>query len=257
MELTARAGHWLADHLRRPLGNGQALVFAVLLLAALNWLEHRVHWFDSLPDLAIAAVVTGLFAGLAWWSGHALAELGLDRASWPPGLKWSGIIIAGVAVVYLGGALLPATRSLFTDQRYASLTAWQVVVRVFVDVPFATVLAEEVAFRGVLFGLASRRWPPLGATAFSSLMFGCWHILSSLHLNTEKPALTSLLGPTELGAALADLGTVVFTGLGGAVFCELRRRSGSLLVPMSFHWATNALGYVFGFLVRVGVIPAL
>ncbi|MBS2549074.1 CPBP family intramembrane metalloprotease [Catenulispora sp. NL8] len=257
MELTPGAGRWLADHLRRPLGTGQALIFAVLLLAALNWLEHRVHWFNSLPDLAIAAIVTGLFAGLAWWSGHALEELGLDRQSWPRGLKWSGIIIAGVAVVYLGGALLPVTRSLFTDQRYASLTAWQVVVRVFVDVPFATVLAEEVAFRGVLFGLASRRWPPLGATAFSSLMFGCWHILSSLHLNTEKPALTSLLGPSGLGAALADLGTVVFTGLGGAVFCELRRRSGSLLVPMSFHWATNALGYVFGFLVRVGVIPAL
>lgn len=80
---------------------------------------------------------------------------------------------------------------------------------------------------------------------------------SSLHLNTEKPALTSLLGPSELGAALADLGTVVFAGLGGALFCELRCRSGSLLVPMSFRWAANALGYVFGFLVRVGVIPEL
>ncbi|MEY9855234.1 membrane protease YdiL (CAAX protease family) [Catenulispora sp. GAS73] len=247
----------LTTHLRRPLSNGLALIFAALLLAALNWLEHRVHWFDSLPELVVAFVVTGLFAALAWWSGHALEELGLDRESWPLGLKWSGIVIGGVALVYLGGALLPATRSLFTDQRYASLTAWQVAVRVFVDVPFATVLAEEVAFRGVLFGLALRRWAPLGATAFSSLMFGCWHILSSLHLNTEKPALTSLLGPSGLGAALADLGTVVFTGLGGAVFCELRRRSGSLLVPMSFHWATNALGYVFGFLLRVGVIPEL
>jgi uncharacterized membrane protein len=161
------------------------------------------------------------------------------------------------ACVGWAGALLPATRSLFTDQRYASLTAAQVAMRVFIDVPFATVLAEEVAFRGVLFGLALRLWPPLGATAFSALMFGCWHILSSLHLNTKKPALTSLLGPSELGAALADLGTVVFTGLGGALFCELRRRSGSLLVPISFHWATNALGYAFGFLLRVGVIPKL
>jgi membrane protease YdiL (CAAX protease family) len=245
------------DHLRRPLRNGQALIFAVLLLAVLNWLEHRVHWFDQLPSLVVSLIVTGLFSGLAWWSGHALEELGLDRKSWPLGLKWSGIIVAGVALVYLAGALLPATQSLFTDKRYSTLSASQVAWRVFVEVPFATVLAEEVAFRGVLYGLALRRWPPLGATAFSALMFGCWHILSSLHLNTDKPALTSLLGPSELGAALADVGTVVFTGLGGALFCELRRRSGSLLVPMSFHWATNALGYVFGFLLRVGLIPHL
>ncbi|GAA1963010.1 hypothetical protein GCM10009838_20030 [Catenulispora subtropica] len=245
---------WTLDHLRRPLGNGQALVFAVLLLAAVNYLLHRSAWVESLPDLVVALAVTGLFAGLAWWSGHALEEMGLDRKSWPLGLKWSAIIVAAVASVYLMGALLPVTRSLFTDDRYAKLTVTQVAVRVLVDVPFATVLAEEVAFRGVLFGLALRRWQPLWATAFSALMFGCWHILSSLHLNTEKPALTSLLGPSEFGAALADLGTVVFTGLGGALFCELRRRSGSLLVPMSFHWATNALGYVFGFLVRVGVL---
>ncbi|GAA2035744.1 CPBP family intramembrane metalloprotease [Catenulispora yoronensis] len=248
---------WLGLRLRRPLDNGPALVFAVLLLAGVNYLLHRAAWVRALPDLVVAFAVTGLFAGLAWWSGHALEELGLDRKSWPLGLKWSAIIVAGVALVYLGGAVLPATRSLFTDDRYASLTAGQVAVRVFVDVPFATVLAEEVAFRGVLFGLALRRWQPLWATAFSALMFGCWHILSSLHLNTEKPALTSLLGPSEFGAALADLGTVVFTGLGGALFCELRRRSGSLLVPMSFHWATNALGYVFGFLVRVGLVRHL
>ena len=243
--------------MRRPLGNGQALVFTVVLLAVLNYLEHRVPWVENLPDLVTAVIIIGLFAALAWWSGHALEELGLDRKSWPLGLKWSGLIVVAVAVVYLVGAVLPATRSLFTDQRYASLSASQVAIRVFVDVPFATVLPEEIAFRGVLYGLALRRWRPLWAISFSSLMFGCWHILSSLHLNTDKPALTALFGHSELGAALADLGTVVFTGLGGALFCELRRRSGSLLVPMSFHWATNALGYVFGFLVRVGLIPRL
>jgi len=38
------------------------------------------------------------------------------------------------------------------------------------------------------------------------------------------------------------LGTVLFTGLAGVVFCELRRRSGSLLAPAGLHWATNGLG---------------
>lgn len=36
----------------------------------------------------------------------------------------------------------------------------------------------------------------------------------------------------------------------GVLFCELRRRSGSLLAPMGLHWAVNALGYLAGFLLR-------
>ena len=37
------------------------------------------------------------------------------------------------------------------------------------------------------------------------------------------------------------LTTVAFTALSGVVFCELRRRSGSLLAPASLHWAANGL----------------
>jgi uncharacterized protein len=38
------------------------------------------------------------------------------------------------------------------------------------------------------------------------------------------------------------LGTVLFTALAGVLFCELRRRSGSLLASIGLHWATNGLG---------------
>ena len=37
--------------------------------------------------------------------------------------------------------------------------------------------------------------------------------------------------------------------LAGVVFCEVRRRSGSLLAPVALHWAINAVGYVTAFLV--------
>lgn len=40
---------------------------------------------------------------------------------------------------------------------------------------------------------------------------------------------------------LAVLGTVLFTAASGVVFCELRRRSGSLLAPAALPWATNGL----------------
>ena len=41
---------------------------------------------------------------------------------------------------------------------------------------------------------------------------------------------------------ISVVGTVAFTGLSGVVFCEPRRRSGSLLAPAGLHWATNAIG---------------
>jgi membrane protease YdiL (CAAX protease family) len=42
------------------------------------------------------------------------------------------------------------------------------------------------------------------------------------------------------------VGTVLFTAVGGVVAGELRRRSGSLLASAGMHWATNALGVLFG-----------
>ena len=37
------------------------------------------------------------------------------------------------------------------------------------------------------------------------------------------------------------LATVLFTAGAGVVFCELRRRSGSILAPAGLHWAVNGL----------------
>ncbi|MFG2748367.1 CPBP family glutamic-type intramembrane protease [Streptomyces xanthophaeus] len=43
---------------------------------------------------------------------------------------------------------------------------------------------------------------------------------------------------------------MLFTAAAGVQFCELRRRSGSLLAPMGLHWAVNAFGYLVGYLLR-------
>ena len=80
------------------------------------------------------------------------------------------------------------------------------------------------------------------AWVFSSALFGLWHILPSLHLTDDKPALGSLFGDSVLRAIVADLGAVLFTAASGCLFCSLRHRSRSLLAPMALHWATNAPG---------------
>ncbi|QMU73720.1 CPBP family intramembrane metalloprotease [Streptacidiphilus sp. P02-A3a] len=218
-----------------------ATVAAVLVLVVTNLSNNR--WFNSWGLLTGALTVVVLY-GLVRWAGGGRTELGLARGTLARGAAWALSIIGVVGAVYLAGALLPVTRDLFADQRNNALSGGELAAKVLFYVPFGTVLLEEFAFRGTLYGLVRRRHGTLWATGVSSFLFGLWHILPSLHLATEKPALTPVFGSSPVGAIVADAAAVVFTGLGGAVFCELRRRSSSLLAPMGMHWATNALGYI-------------
>lgn len=172
-------------------------------------------------------------------AGLSRAEVGL--AAWKRGAVYAAVGGAALAVVYAVAAVLPGTRAAFDDQRYqtdvgmAALTA-------FVVIPLGTVLFEEVAFRGVLWGLVCVTRGPTTATAVSSVLFGLWHVLPSLRLNRANPAVADLVGAGRAGQAMAVTGAVLFTALAGVLLCELRRRSGSLLAPAGLHWAANGLG---------------
>ena len=79
------------------------------------------------------------------------------------------------------------------------------------------------------------------------MSFGLWHIFPSLSFASANQAFSDIMPTT--GAAttvVAVAGTVLFTGLGGVVAGELRRRSGSVLASAGMHWATNSLGVLFG-----------
>ncbi|MGW5848738.1 CPBP family intramembrane glutamic endopeptidase [Streptomyces sp. NPDC055254] len=229
------------------IGTWPAVGLTVAVLVAANLVMHR--WSGPI-GLMTAVVVTVLLLGVLRWAGGTRADAGLAPGTLARGARWALVLIGLVGVVYLLGALLPATRTLFEDRRYDGMDGGELVLRVLVLVPVGTVLVEEVAFRGVLYGLVLRSRGPLWATTVSSLLFGLWHVLPSLHLAAAKPALTTVFGDSALGGALAVLAAVVFTAAAGVLFCELRRRSGSLLAPMALHWAVNAFGYVAGFLLR-------
>ncbi|MFE6846811.1 CPBP family intramembrane glutamic endopeptidase [Streptomyces sp. NPDC057686] len=232
---------------RRRIGTRPAVGVTVAVLVAANLAVHR---WPGLWGLVTAVVVSGVLLGVLRWAGGTLADAGLAPGTLARGARWALALIGLVGVVYLAGALLPATRTLFEDRRYSAMDGGEVMLRVLVLVPVGTVLVEEVAFRGVLYGLVRRARGAVWATAVSSLLFGLWHVLPSLHLVTAKPAVASVVGQSGPGAVLAVLGAVLFTTAAGVLFCELRRRSGSLLAPMGLHWAVNALGYLAGFLLR-------
>jgi len=213
-----------------------ALVGTVVILVIVNVVDVRVPHASLVAGPVCAAVLLGLarLAGLSW------PELGLGPGTWRRGITWAAAVIGIVALVLAAGAALPLTRAAFRDSRYH--LGWaDALLTAFVLIPVGTVLLEEVAFRGVLWGLLQRRGGPVLATAASSALFGLWHILPSLGLATANEAIGSAVGQGRSAQVLTVAGTVLFTAASGVVFCELRRRSGSLLAPAGLHWAVNGL----------------
>jgi membrane protease YdiL (CAAX protease family) len=126
------------------------------------------------------------------------------------------------------------------------------LVQALVVIPLLTVLPEEFAFRGVLWGLLNRRSGRRLATGVSAAAFGLWHVLAALGGGAANDSAGGVLGNGPAGTVALVAGTVLFTGLGGLVLAELRARSGSLLAPILLHWAVNGVGVLFVQLAATG-----
>ena len=220
---------------RRNLVTSGALV---VVLAAINVTDHLLHppwWVRALEGAAL--VVWARLEGLTW------SQLGLGRDRLASGCRWGLGAIGVVAGVYVVGVLLPSVRPAFQDVRY-NLPLSDALYTAFVAIPLGTVFMEELAFRSVLWGFLSRHLRPWQVLATTSGFFGLWHVFPALNDGGTNRGVSETIGGA--GSALLVAGTVLLTTIGGLVFGELRRRSGSVLASAGAHWATNALGVLFG-----------
>jgi uncharacterized protein len=212
----------------------------VVVLAAINVLDHTLHppwWVRALGGAGL--VLWARLEGLTW------SQLGLGRDRLGAGCRWALGAIGLVAGIYVVGVLLPLTRPGFQDVRY-DLPLPDALHKAFVAIPLGTVLLEELAFRSVLWGVLARhlrQWQVLVAT---SVLFGFWHVIPALRVGETNRGVSETVGAG--GSAALVVGTVALTTVGGLVFGEMRRRSGSVVASAGAHWATNALGVLFGLL---------
>ncbi|MCW1957946.1 MAG: CPBP family intramembrane metalloprotease [Mycobacterium sp.] len=209
----------------------------VVVLTLTNLIAHfTTPWASiaTVPVAALALVMLVRARGLGW------AELGLGREHWRSGAGYAaaaaGLVLAVIAV----GALLPWTRPMFLNDRYATLSG--ALVASMIIIPLQTVIPEELVFRGVLHGALDRAWGFRGVAAAGSLLFGLWHIASSLGLTAGNVGFTRVLGGGVFGMVAGVLGAVLATAAAGFVFTWLRRRSGSLIAPIALHWSLNGMG---------------
>jgi uncharacterized protein len=224
-----------------------AVALVIALMVAANVLTNRITPSQYLVTCLVTAVT---LLTVARCSGLSWEELGLGRTRLPQGLRWAALAVVLIGIVYAIGLALPVTRTAFLDSRSAYVSAPTAAWAAFVRVPLGTVLLEEVAFRGVLWGMVSRLKGPGRATVVSSALFGLWHVLPSLHLTHANQAMADLLGQGRMAQAGGVLLAVASTTVAGVVFCGLRRWSDSILAPMGLHWATNGLGYLFSWAVQ-------
>ncbi|WP_028479363.1 CPBP family intramembrane glutamic endopeptidase [Nocardia sp. CNY236] len=213
------------------------VVVVVVVLAGTNLIAHFTTAWASIVTVPVAAAALLAMMrsrGLGW------SELGLSPRHWRRGSLYAlgavGVVLAIVAV----GAALPLTQPFFLADRYATISG--ALIASMIVIPLQTVIPEELAFRGVLHGTLHRAYGARGVFAAGSLLFGLWHIASSLGLTTSNRGLSDMIGGDLAGRVAGVLLVVAATAAAGVVFTWLRHRTGSLLAPIALHWSLNGAG---------------
>ncbi|WP_280234101.1 CPBP family intramembrane glutamic endopeptidase [Nocardia cyriacigeorgica] len=212
-----------------------AVVIAVL--AGTNLIAHFTTAWANIVTVPVAALVLLTMMrrrGLGW------TELGLSRRHWKRGALYALAAVGVVLTVVAIGAALPTTRPFFMADRYATISG--ALIASMIIIPLQTVIPEELAFRGVLHGTLGRVYSARGVFAAGSLLFGLWHIASSLGLTAGNRGLSEIVGGGVAGQIAGIALAVAATAVAGVVFTWLRHRSGSLLAPIALHWSVNGAG---------------
>jgi membrane protease YdiL (CAAX protease family) len=206
-------------------GDGTAIGITITAL-----LSYDIARSTLIPDsihFATNTAAIAVIAAVAVVAGLSREDVGLSRDALPAGLRAGSLAVLVVGVVVAAGVTVLGSDSPLVRDHVGRSTG-HVLMQTFVEIPVATVLLEEFAFRGVLGALFHRVVSPWRAVTATSLLFGLWHV----------PGASSGL---DLGGVSYVLAVVAATTLAGIVFQLMKDHTRSLVAPGLAHWATNGL----------------
>jgi len=212
-------------------------------LVALNLVTAQV--LESWPEVGAQVLGSAAAVAYAMWRGYSSDELGLGRDAVGSGVRVgaavAAIILAGVTVL----ALVPFSRGFLDDDRFDDLPVWEALYEIVIRIPFVTALTEELLFRSVLLAVLLAMTTTNLAVVWSSIVFGLWHVLTTLNGLDGNEATESFDGWAAAGSVVA---VVVATGIAGVIFAWTRLRSGSVVAPWIVHIAFNSSTFTAGVL---------
>lgn len=168
----------------------------------------------------IAQVATVLGLGLVpFWIAHSRGAATLGEALWrlgvqrfrPSALGWMVVAV----VSYLTFAVLYSALIFEPEQEDIADGFGPVPIQVLLIV-FGAAIAEEICFRGMLFGGLRERLPKVPAALIAGLVFGALHAFTGI---SAVPPLIAL----------------------GFVFCLLYEKTGSIVPGMLLHMLNNSV----------------
>jgi CAAX protease family protein len=232
-----------------------------------NWLKkpprpHKAHLWHVAAIIAIASyanIISNLVLDDAWHipfqlgiltvtvliarrAGTTWTSMGLRNDRIKRGLVVGGSVIGVISVGFLVAIVavyfFPDLRTVFENETVLENSVGWVLFQAFVRIPIATAFYEEVLFRGVIFGMFARRYSPLVAAAFGSLLFGLWHIAPTL-ASPDNPLMDPEGVLQLVGAVIGIVGSTMFAGL---LFLWVRLYANSVYAPVLAHIGTNSIG---------------
>lgn len=198
-----------------------------------TWLESTLAQFMAV-GLSELLVILGL-VGLLKRHKLSLRALGFKRRP-----RWRDVIFAALAFasyslllaawVYAIQQFIPnidsGKQDIGFDEAHGALS----LVLVFVSLVVFAPIAEEILFRGFLFGNLRQRWSWLPAALLTSLIFGAAHLAGGSD-GWSAPLWTAGLDTLLLSLAL----------------CYLREKTGTLWAGICLHMIKNGLAFVLIF----------
>ena len=227
----------------RGTGAGATTALVIALLAVANVMSNRI-----LPSELYVPWNAGVAIAITVLARRLASDRELGLGEWGRGFRFGMVLVVATLGIFLMSVAMPAFNELFEDERVSTGVAtllYQAVIRI----PFGTVLLEEMAFRSVLPGLIAKRYGVLRGSIWASALFGLWHVLPALNINTVNPIARDVFGGGVGGKVAAVVFAVVGTMIAGLWLCLIRYRARSVLASMLAHIATNSIGFTIAWFV--------
>src|SRR5687767_12863148 len=187
----------------------------------------------SLEFLGAGLALIAISVAFARALGLDAVAVGLNRMGFARGVAiGAGLGLVG-ATAAVGALRLVAPAIVGQEVEYAPLaqvTELELARHVALLLPLATVIPEELAFRGVLLGGLLRRMRQRDALIISGATFALWHL--GVAIVTVDDTTLGSPSPWFAVAIVIALGVVL---LGGSALAWIRLRTRSLATTLALH----------------------